>query len=99
MIVATDANQAILYRLTGDFNPLHIDPDMAAMGGFQKPILHGLCTYGLVAKAFIQNIAGGHQKLFKTMHCRFTSHVFPGETLIVSFWKEPNGQYAFSAIT
>lgn len=94
----TEPDAAILYRLSGDFNPLHIDPDMAAMGNFPKPILHGLCTYGMVSKLFIQQVCQGDQSRFKSMHSRFTSHVFPGETLLVSFWKTGN-TYVFNATT
>jgi len=85
-IQKTDPNQAIVYRLAGDFNPLHIDPDMAAMGGFDKPILHGLCFFGVSAKLVVENICGGNQDLLKSIKTRFTGHVFPGETLEISMW-------------
>lgn len=61
---------------------------MAAMGGFEKPILHGLCSYGIAAKAVVQNFCGGDGNLLKSISARFTSHVFPGETLIVSLWQD-----------
>ena len=82
----TDPNQAIIYRLAGHYNPLHIDPDMAAMGGFEKPILHGLCSYGVSAKLIVENLCGGNEELLKTHKARFTSYVFPGETLETSMW-------------
>lgn len=84
----TENNQAIFYRLAGDTNPLHIDPDMAGMGGFDKPILHGLCTYGICAKNIVKGLLGGDVNKLKKLSCRFTSHVFPGETLVINTWKD-----------
>jgi acyl dehydratase len=86
----TTPNQAILYRLCGDLNPLHVDPDMAAMGNFEKPILHGLCTYGFSAREILEKYAGGDANGMKSLSARFTSHVFPGETLVVDMFKEGN---------
>jgi acyl dehydratase len=89
----TEPNQAILYRLCGDLNPLHIDPDMAAMGKFDKPILHGLGFYGFTARTIFEKYCGGDVKNFKSFNARFTSHVFPGETLIVEMFKEGDKVY------
>jgi acyl dehydratase len=86
MTQKTDPNQAIVYRLAGDFNPLHIDPDMAAMGGFDKPILHGLCFYGISAKLLVEGLCAGDETQLKSISARFTSHVFPGETLQCKMW-------------
>lgn len=86
----TEPNDAFIYRLAGDFNPLHIDPNMAAMGGFDKPILHGLCFYGVTAKLLIENLCGGDETQLKAISGRFTSHVFPGETIVVNAWVSGN---------
>lgn len=84
----TDESQAFLYRLSGDRNPLHVDPQMSEMGGFKVPILHGLCTYGITARAVYERFHKEDPMLLDQISGRFTSHVFPGETLIVEMWKE-----------
>jgi acyl dehydratase len=84
----TTADQAFLYRLNGDYNPLHVDPQMSAMGGFKVPILHGLCTYGVTARAVYEQLFKGEAPRLKEICGRFTSHVFPGETLVVDMWVE-----------
>lgn len=81
-------NQAFLYRLCNDRNPLHVDPDMAKMGGFEVPILHGLCTYGITARSVQQHFFKEDADRLKSMSARFVGHVFPGETLIVNAWQE-----------
>lgn len=84
----TVPNQALIYRLSGDTNPLHVDPNMAAMGNFEKPILHGLCFYAIAAKTVFQKYCDNNPDLIKAIQARFVSHVFPGETIKYSLWKE-----------
>ena len=79
--------QAFLYRLNGDKNPLHVDPDGAQMVGFERPIIHGLCTMGTCARTVFEKFCNGNADLVKKVGSRFTAHVYPGEHLVVEMWK------------
>ncbi|MCG5215038.1 MaoC/PaaZ C-terminal domain-containing protein [Streptosporangium soli] len=83
---ATRPEQALLYRLSGDRNPLHADPVFAGRAGFPRPILHGLCTYGVTGRALLHALAGSDPARFTSMSGRFSSPVLPGESLTVSIW-------------
>ncbi|CZS92144.1 probable multifunctional beta-oxidation protein [Rhynchosporium agropyri] len=81
----TTEEQAVLYRLSGDYNPLHVDPAFAKMGGFEVPILHGLCFFGIAAKAVYQKYGA-----YKNVKVRFAGTVLPGQTIVTEMWKEGN---------
>ena len=80
-------DQALLYRLSGDWNPLHADPDFAKTAGFERPILHGLCTYGMTLKAVVDTLLGGDVTRVRSYATRFAGVVFPGETLRIRMWQ------------
>jgi acyl dehydratase len=82
--------QALLYRLSGDKNPLHADPEFAKMGGFDTPILHGLCSFGIVCKAAVDQALGGDVTKVARYQARFAGVFFPGETMVTSVWREGN---------
>jgi len=84
----TLAQQALLYRLSGDKNPLHVDPNMAALGGFDRPILHGLCSFGIVCKAAVDLALDGDVGSVARYQARLSGVVFPGETIVTSMWRE-----------
>jgi acyl dehydratase len=92
-------NQAALYRLNGDLNPLHLDPEFARRGGFPRPILHGLCTYGYAARALLYSVCDGNPARFKEFKARFSGVVFPGETLVTEGWHDRGGRYLVRART
>lgn len=85
--------QAILYRLSGDPNPLHIDVPLVLRGGLERPILHGLCTLGFAARAALEDLCGLDAGRFKAVSARFTAPVWPGETLRTALWQETDGIY------
>jgi acyl dehydratase len=87
VIQQTRPEQALLYRLSGDRNPLHADPKFAARGGFSRPILHGLCTYGITGRALLHTLCGSDPARFLSMSARFSRPVLPGDTLVVSIWR------------
>ncbi|KAL4282267.1 hypothetical protein GQ457_03G030910 [Hibiscus cannabinus] len=84
----TQPSQALLYRLSGDYNPLHSDPMVGKAAGFSRPILHGLCTLGFAVRAIIKCICRGDPDMIKSIFARFLLHVYPGETLITEMWLE-----------
>jgi acyl dehydratase len=84
----TRRDQALLYRLSGDRNPLHSDPSFAKLAGFDTPILHGLCTYGFTGRALLHGVCGGDPARFKHVEGRFSTPVIPGDRLDVKIWLE-----------
>lgn len=91
----TRPEQAAIYRLSGDLNPLHIDPKVATGAGFEKPILHGLCSFGFAGRAIIKLLCGNDPARLKKLNVRFASTVYPGETLRTEIWNESPGRAAF----
>jgi acyl dehydratase len=92
--------QALLYRMaSGDKNPLHADPGFAAFAGFEAPILHGLCTFGIVSKAVVDSALEGEPEQVENYGARFTGHVFPGETLVTRVWRDGDDRLILSAET
>ena len=94
----SSVNQALIYRLAGDYNPLHIDPEIARSAGFDRPILHGLCAYGMVGRALIKTLCGDDPGRLRRLDVRFTNPVFPGEPLHVDIWKVGAGDAAFRLV-
>lgn len=92
----TSPDQAYVYRLSGDRNPLHSDPKFAAMGGFDKPILHGLCTYGFTGRALLASLCNNDASRFTHIEGRFASPVIPGEELTVAIWQTGSGEAVFT---
>jgi acyl dehydratase len=82
----TRPDQALTYRLSGDRNPLHADPEFAKLAGFDRPILHGLCTYGFTGRALLHTLCGSDPARFKSMEGRFSKPVYPGDALTVKMW-------------
>ena len=92
----TTENQPLIYRLSGDRNPLHSDPWFAQnLAGFPKPILHGLCTYGVAGRVLVAELGGGDATRIRAVGARFTSPVFPGETLTTSVWRTETGHAVY----
>jgi acyl dehydratase len=89
----TRPEQALIYRLTGDRNPLHSDPTFAARGGFSQPILHGMCTYGYTGRALLHTLCGSDPSRFKSMSARFSHPVHPGADLKISIWVEDDAAF------
>lgn len=89
--VATRPEAALVYRLSGDVNPLHVDPTVAAKAGFPKPILHGLATWGIAGRAVAQLFCENEPARLRGIRARLTSPVYPGETLVFEGWNVPDG--------
>ncbi len=81
---------ALIYRLSGDMNPLHIDPEAAKRAGFDRPILHGLCTYAIACRGVLESYAGWEPARLKSLAARFSAPVFPGDTLAIDMWQDGN---------
>jgi len=94
--IATRPDQALIYRLNGDRNPLHSDPAFAKGAGFPRPILHGLCTYGITCRAVLENIVDYDPDQILSHQVRFSAPVFPGDVITVDFWKDGK-QISFEA--
>lgn len=92
----TSPTQALVYRLSGDRNPLHSDPSFAQMGGFERPILHGLCTYGFTGRALLHSLCASQAANFRHMEGRFASPVLPGDALTVKIWRTGAGEAVFT---
>ncbi len=92
---STRPEQALLYRLSGDRNPLHADPSFAARAGFDQPILHGLCTFGFSGRALLHELCDGDPSRFTKMSGRFSSTVVPGDDLVVKIWRQTDGEAVY----
>lgn len=88
LALQTRPDQALIYRLSGDRNPLHSDPGVAKMAGFPRPILHGLCSYGVACRAILQTFCDYDPARIQHFDVRFSSPVFPGETIVTKMWKD-----------
>lgn len=86
--IITKPDQALIFRLSGDYNPLHSDPGFAKAAGFPKPILHGLCSYGIACRSIVASVCDNDVKKLKSFNCRFSSPVFPGETIVTEIWRK-----------
>jgi acyl dehydratase len=97
-ILPTTLNQALIYGLTGDYNPLHIDPEVARAAGFDRPILHGLCVYGMAGRTLIKVLCDDDPTRMRRLDVRFTSPVFPGEPLHADIWRQQRGDASFRLV-
>jgi acyl dehydratase len=93
----TRAEAALIYRLSGDMNPLHADPDVASRAGFPRPILHGLATYGMACHALIEAFCSHEAARLRSLEVRFSSPVFPGDAIEFQYWRE-GGEIALRAL-
>ncbi len=88
----TRPEQGAIYRLSGDRNPIHIDPAFAKMGGFEAPFMHGLCTYGIVGRAILRTLCGGDPSAFRSFSGRFADRVQFGDTIVTKIWRTSDGE-------
>ncbi|MBF9033741.1 3-alpha,7-alpha,12-alpha-trihydroxy-5-beta-cholest-24-enoyl-CoA hydratase [Rhodobacterales bacterium HKCCE2091] len=95
--MTTRPEAALIYRLSGDWNPIHADPEKARKAGFDRPILHGLCTYGMIGRALVATVCGNDTARLKEFGGRFSAPAYPGETIRVDIWDEGDGAYGFEA--
>jgi len=95
--LGTAENQALIYRLSGDYNPLHIDPQVAKSAGFDRPILHGFATFGVSGRALLSALCGNDPSRLKRMDARFASPVYPGETIRTEIWQDGKGRASYRA--
>jgi acyl dehydratase len=95
--LATLEQQALIYRLSGDYNPLHADPEVALAAGFKRPILHGLCTYGMAAHAVLRAVTNYDAARIRAFAVRFTSPVLPGETIRFQLWERDSSSFHLRA--
>ena len=95
--LATLPGQALIYRLSGDYNPLHADPAVAKAAGFDRPILHGLCTYGVAARALLKAAGARLAEQLREIAVRFTAPVYPGEILRFECWHQGGGEWRLRA--
>ncbi|MBJ6128108.1 MaoC/PaaZ C-terminal domain-containing protein [Microvirga splendida] len=93
----THSQMALIYRLSGDFNPLHADPVIARAAGYERPILHGLATYGVACHGLMKALCEYEPERVQTLQGRFSAPVFPGETITIDIWREVPGRAAFRA--
>jgi acyl dehydratase len=95
--MSTRPEAALLYRLSGDWNPIHADPEKARKAGFDRPVLHGLCTFGMIGRALIATVCEYRPEGLREMNGRFSAPAFPGETIEVCLWDEGAGRFGFEA--
>ncbi len=97
--IETSPTQQLIYRLSGDLNPLHADPEFAKMVGYDRPILHGLCSYGIVCRSIVEASCGGDPTKMKDFEVRFSGEVYPGDTICTEIWEEADNKVIVSAKT
>jgi len=91
-------NQPLLYRLTGDLFPLHVDPEFAKLAGFAEPIMHGLCTYGFACRALVQNLVPAEPERVRRIDCRFSKPLYPGVSIETLIWKTSPGKAVWKTV-